>query len=853
MSDIQSEQKPNNESTEKVSHISVNEELTANITDSHSKDELEVEELIQKENEPVTNLNISSHSELEEKVQVATEIVVDLKSLELNDLVESSDKVTLEPEMEKPEPETEEVTDSGNSNDLEQKIMNQEIEAESMVITQSTEKTEIPVDEPIQEVNEQAKNSNISSHSESEETAQVATEEDLENQIVVDPKNLELNDLVESLDKVTLDERKKESETLVTNEDSNVNLADESQEKPEPEMEEVTESGNEFEKKIKVEEAEAEAKSMVNSQPADIPIVVDLALNKASELTVDELIQEVNEKVTNSNNSSHSELKEKVQVATEVDLEKQLKGKELSDEVQQYTLDDTESKKEPQTLESSENPVISLTDKSQEKPEPETEEVTESGTSNDLEQKIKNEETEAECMVNSQSADNPIVIDLASNKASEILVTETSEDKDVHLDLPVEKEPVKTQATEKNIITSEITDESSTTSKLSTEVSKKTPQTYLVKWVVFDKTSLPIILQNENGPCPLISICNVLLLRKQMVLSANIKQITCNNLIETLADTLFNVFVPKWSKSRENLANQSEANVIRHKDDQARLVELQLNLEKNIEGCLEIFEKLKFGLDVNVKFSSCRDFEYTRELDIFDIFNISLYHGWLIDPQEVMLYKQFSNKSYNQIVELTFCKDAKNVKSDNEEDASLIGILAENFLESTASQLTYFGLSELHANIAKGDLSVLFRNNHFSIMYKNPVDQKLYLLVTDQGYLTHESIVWESFDNIEGDAVFCDSNFKRVIVERNFEKVEKNEIPNDKVLVDEKSDYMLALSLQEIDDKEAAVLRQKQEKPTPANNVPSTDAQTSRPTAAEPVTTDDANKSKKEKSTCSLM
>ncbi len=36
----------------------------------------------------------------------------------------------------------------------------------------------------------------------------------------------------------------------------------------------------------------------------------------------------------------------------------------------------------------------------------------------------------------------------------------------------------------------------------------------------------------------------------------------------------------------------------------------------------------------------------------------------------------------------------------------------------------------------------------------------LYLLVTDQGFLQEESVVWESLHNVEGDGNFCDSDFR---------------------------------------------------------------------------------------------
>ncbi|XP_051948273.1 ubiquitin carboxyl-terminal hydrolase MINDY-1-like [Xyrauchen texanus] len=86
------------------------------------------------------------------------------------------------------------------------------------------------------------------------------------------------------------------------------------------------------------------------------------------------------------------------------------------------------------------------------------------------------------------------------------------------------------------------------------------------------------------------------------------------------------------------------------------------------------------------------------------------------------------------------------------------GLIAEQFLESTATQLSYHGLCELNTTAKEGELSVFFRNNHFSTMIKHK--GHLYILVTDQGFLQEESVVWESLHNVEGDGNFCDSDFR---------------------------------------------------------------------------------------------
>lgn len=61
--------------------------------------------------------------------------------------------------------------------------------------------------------------------------------------------------------------------------------------------------------------------------------------------------------------------------------------------------------------------------------------------------------------------------------------------------------------------------------KPSPEPSKKTPpppppedDIHTVKWIEFNHERLPILLQNRNGPCPLLALANILLMRKQVTI-----------------------------------------------------------------------------------------------------------------------------------------------------------------------------------------------------------------------------------------------------------------------------------------------------------------------------------------------
>lgn len=61
--------------------------------------------------------------------------------------------------------------------------------------------------------------------------------------------------------------------------------------------------------------------------------------------------------------------------------------------------------------------------------------------------------------------------------------------------------------------------------------------------------------------------------------------------------------------------------------------EYQANLHRNIADSIALLPKLTTGVDVNVKFHDFRAFEFTDEIAVFDLLDMSLVHGWLVDPQ----------------------------------------------------------------------------------------------------------------------------------------------------------------------------------------------------------------------------
>ncbi|NXK00246.1 MINY1 hydrolase, partial [Corythaixoides concolor] len=349
---------------------------------------------------------------------------------------------------------------------------------------------------------------------------------------------------------------------------------------------------------------------------------------------------------------------------------------------------------------------------------------------------------------------------------------------------------------------------------------------YCVKWITWKGERTPVITQSENGPCPLLAIMNILLLQWKASGglgglpgggsgSAPPPMVRGRGRGRSSAPRCFQVKLPPQKEvitAEELMAHLGDCILSTQPREPSE--GLQLNFQQNINDTMMVLPKLSTGLDVNVRFTGVSDFEYTPECIVFDLLNVPLYHGWLVDPQSPEVVQAVGKLSYNQLVEkIITCKQAS--------DSSLVseGLVAEQFLESTASQLTYHGLCELTAAVREGELSVFFRNNHFSTMIKHKVRLRppprppsrrrtptsnavpspqghLYLLVTDQGFLQEEGVVWESLHNVDGDSCFCDTDFH---LSHAPGKEGAAAAPPDHHLQQRQvdQDYMIALSLQQ--------------------------------------------------------
>ncbi|KAG2770962.1 hypothetical protein PC129_g15113 [Phytophthora cactorum] len=364
-------------------------------------------------------------------------------------------------------------------------------------------------------------------------------------------------------------------------------------------------------------------------------------------------------------------------------------------------------------------------------------------------------------------------------------------------------------------------------------------EAYAVKQTQFLGKPVRYVCQNANGPCPLLAIANVLLLRGQLSLEGIVEPpgfVSAQNLMQLVHHRLLDTNPP--------LSNGSELQ--------------RLTQEKTLKDVAELLPSLLVGLDVNVRFHNITDFEYTVACAAFDMLDIVLVHGWLLDDQDDKTMKVVGNKSYNELIERlvdyrgvlmteeaneTAASETESLSStvqgqdgDEEEvkpaaaslqsplatqttgfhnlsievnctpaspnaavspsstsstnspkkspsqqtvqtmmkerhmsDADALdaattlleeGPVLDEFFNSTASQLTYYGLVKLHEGLRERQLCVFFRNNHFSTLFK--FEGALYLLVTDAGYLDEPTVVWELLNEIDGDTTYLDAQFRPV-------------------------------------------------------------------------------------------
>ena len=310
---------------------------------------------------------------------------------------------------------------------------------------------------------------------------------------------------------------------------------------------------------------------------------------------------------------------------------------------------------------------------------------------------------------------------------------------------------------------------------------KQKKETYEIKKITWHDSNAaknprtsPILVQNANGPCPLLALVNALTMSTPADAETALVE-TLRSREQVSLGLLLDAVIDELMSGRRGDSAQELPDV---HDLYYFLITLHTGMNVNPRF---------FAAPPSKQFSDPRNsmshvhpaereenipgtFEDTREMKLYSTFTIPLIHGWLPahDSVEYVALKR-SAPSYEDAQNLMFHEEELEYKLEQdglsfEEQATLEDISTiKAFFDTAATQLTAYGLETITTSLAPGAVAILFRNDHFSTLYRHPDTLQLLQLVTDMGYAGHEEVVWESLIDVNGEnAEFFSGDFRLV-------------------------------------------------------------------------------------------
>lgn len=274
----------------------------------------------------------------------------------------------------------------------------------------------------------------------------------------------------------------------------------------------------------------------------------------------------------------------------------------------------------------------------------------------------------------------------------------------------------------------------------------------------------PILTQNANGPCPLLALVNALALSTpEHIQTALVDALQSREQVSLglLLDAVFEELARRSDVTGKELPDVG--------DLYSFLITLHTGMNVNPQfvasagpqrGSLEVHAVNMDGMHPMYRTNTKPGvFEETREMRLYSTFDIPLIHGW-IPPADSQTYRAFdrSARTFDEALNVQFMEEELESKLRDEglapeeqqtfEDVTSI----KQFLETYPTQLSDYGLQIMNKSLQPGQIAILFRNDHFSTLYKDPRSGTLMTLVTDAGYSSHDEVVWESLVDVSGAA-----------------------------------------------------------------------------------------------------
>ncbi|KAG5419147.1 hypothetical protein I9W82_002914 [Candida metapsilosis] len=317
-----------------------------------------------------------------------------------------------------------------------------------------------------------------------------------------------------------------------------------------------------------------------------------------------------------------------------------------------------------------------------------------------------------------------------------------------------------------------------------------------------ESSTTPILLQDQNGPCPLIALVNTVVLQFDLrnsqfdggILSQSDKQYEG---VKNLKSKLFSHFYSSSSIELGDTLGLVADLLLVHAEETIQ--------HEVVDNILQQLPKLHTGLDVDPNLTN-GDFAQDLATTLFEIFDLKFKHGWVLGEGKESGYADDESiqeplsilqelQTFDRVQDYLLLSDTNPTIAENQQ-------LLRQWLDATCSQLTQQGLNKLDQDLPSPQFLIFFRNNHFNTLLKKSRNE-LYLLITDSSFQSKNGkLVWQSLNSVSGDGdIFFTGDFMPVL-----------DINQD---IDQEggtfdSDMMLSRQLQEEED--AAMARKMQEK-----------------------------------------
>lgn len=157
----------------------------------------------------------------------------------------------------------------------------------------------------------------------------------------------------------------------------------------------------------------------------------------------------------------------------------------------------------------------------------------------DLRDKNTQVETNSDLTVSRETSENSSCV-----KAEETFIEKHIDREDsnkIAKEHKLETNHAETQDDNTTIVNEAIDDQKKPTSSdniVQTEYAQSNNSPYYIKWIMWKGVKTAIVTQNDNGPCPLLAIINILLLRRTIAFPPMQEMVTTQELMEYLGDVV---------------------------------------------------------------------------------------------------------------------------------------------------------------------------------------------------------------------------------------------------------------------------------------------------------------------------